>query len=389
MKDRIVTAVFILLLACSAALFLMPRDEASFKSENRTGAKLPGISDIQSGEFPSKFESFVDDNISFRSHITELSSFLNSSRGIEPPDGKLVYTQKDIGTKTVKKASLLVLDRRVMEVFNKDEEAEDAYISCLNKIALSVPDNVKLYSMLIPTALEFTDPVYRNIQSSQKRTIDHIYEALNPKFTTVDAYSTLANHSDEYIYFGTDHHWTMLGSYYGYSAFIKAAGTAPVSLSGFKKNTVESFFGPLSAEVDPGDIDPDTIEWWDTEEVNDIETVMYGFSNGKPQEYHAPLLDKEKEDYSLFLSSDHPLALIKNNSILNDRTLVIIKDSYANDFVPWLVNNYRRVVMIDPRGFEGSIADIVKDYNADELLVMNYIFTPTFTDYSDLLEEIM
>lgn len=389
MKNWLVSIVFILLTASSAAIMLMPRDEASFEAENRSAAELPNVSftDILSGKFASDFEKFVDDNISFRSEIMDLSEYVNSYKGITPPDGEIIYTQKDIGTQTVKKASLLLLDKQIKEVFTKDEEAELAYINCINSIAEAAPPDVNIYSMIVPTSLEFTEAVYRNIQSSQKKTIDYIYESLDPRIKKVDAYSVLQNHSDEYIYFGSDHHWTMLGSYYGYSAFMQAQGVAPASRESFQKNTIENFYGHLSAEVSKSKIEADTIEWWDTEEVNEISTQMYGFDNGNVIEYQSPLLDKKKTDYSLFLASDHPMAVITNNRILNDRTLVIIKDSYANVFVPWLVNNYRTIVMLDPRGFEGSVNDVLLQYNANDLLIMNYIFTTTFTDYSDLLEE--
>ena len=54
--------------------------------------------------------------------------------------------------------------------------------------------------------------------------IDYVYSKMGSNVHTVDAYSKLAAHIDEYIYFRTDHHWTQLGAYYAYTAFCEAAG---------------------------------------------------------------------------------------------------------------------------------------------------------------------
>lgn len=393
-KNVITTIVFLLLVLACTVMFALNPDTESFKKENRKAAEIPELSKntVYSGEFMSGFEKFVDDRISFRSYIMELSSYLNSSKGITPPDGKIIYAQKDIGTKTVKQASLLMLNKKVMEVFTSDSDAEKKYAQSVSKIADNAPDDVNVFSMIIPTQLEFTEPMYRNIQSSQKKTIEEINQNLSLKIIPVDAYSSLESHSDEYIYFGTDHHWTMLGAYYGYSAFMKVQATAPVNRQSFEKKTIKNFYGPLSSELDNADkeeLQPDTIEWWDTQAINEIRTHMYSYSNGVAEEYHAsPLLDETKEDYSVFLTADHPLAVIENDNLLNDRTLLIVKDSYANSFAPWLVNNYHNVILLDPRGFKGKINDIIEQYSVNDLLIMNYIFTPTFEDYSELLEEL-
>ena len=59
--------------------------------------------------------------------------------------------------------------------------------------------------------------------NSQKDMIDYCYSQLNGSIITVDAYSKLRAHTDEYIFFRTDHHWTQLGAYYAYTAFCEAA----------------------------------------------------------------------------------------------------------------------------------------------------------------------
>ena len=67
---------------------------------------------------------------------------------------------------------------------------------------------------------------------------------------------------------------------------------------------------------------------------------------------------------------------------------MIVKDSYANAFIPWLINDYKQIIVIDPRSFGGSFIDELNRYIPDKLLIVNYIFSSTFDDYCDILMDL-
>ena len=75
--------------------------------------------------------------------------------------------------------------------------------------------------------------------------IDFCYSQMDDKIITVDAYSKLRSHTDEYIYFRTDHHWTQLGAYYAYTAFCEAAGFEAVPLDAFETGRYDRFVGSM------------------------------------------------------------------------------------------------------------------------------------------------
>ena len=75
--------------------------------------------------------------------------------------------------------------------------------------------------------------------------IDLCYSKMAPNIVTVDAYAKLRNHTDEYIYFRTDHHWTQLGAYYAYTAFCEAAGFEAVPLEDFETGRYDNFVGSM------------------------------------------------------------------------------------------------------------------------------------------------
>ena len=122
MKNKIISFIFVLLMAASFVVWILPADTKSFEKENRKPAPLPKMTSttLKSGKFMTDFESYVNDSVGFRSCFNNLSTMAKSYFGLTPPEGRVVYTNKDIGTETVNKACLLLLNDRVMEVFSSN-----------------------------------------------------------------------------------------------------------------------------------------------------------------------------------------------------------------------------------------------------------------------------
>ena len=392
MKNKIILGVFVFFTALAVTVLLLPADLESVYSENRTPATMMPMTaqNVASGEWSANFEDYLGDNLGFRSELTAASEWIEGHRGIENKEfGKIISTSKDIGTSIVQKSSLLVLDNTIMEVFIQNREAEQKYIDTINYFAQKLPD-MKIYSMLIPTQLEFQEEMYANIGDSQRETIEYIYSSLDDRVVTVDAYSALGEHRDEYIYFRTDHHWTALGAYYGYRAFLEASGDSEfVEADDFTKNKVEKFTGYLFKQAQSPELAryPDVIEWYDTNYDGMISVENRSIKNGVTDIYDGMLFDTDKENYGLFMSGDQPLSVITNYRKDSGKTIVIMKDSYSNTFIPWLINNYKRIILVDPRTSEENLDDIIAEFNPDELMVMNYIFTTTIEDYCDMLKD--
>lgn len=390
MNGKPVIIVFLALLAASAALFFMPADDGSFERENRERTELPELTagSFFSGAFASEFDSYVNDNIAFRSELIAAGRAIDGKKGITPPDGRVVYTDKDIGTETVKKACMLIAGGKIMEVFARDDETAEIYAGAINHIAENIDTGINVYAALVPTQLEFAGRLYSSIQASQKDAIDDIYAMLDPRVKSVDIYSALENHTDEYIYYRSDHHWTMLGSYYGYGAFMRARGRAAAVISNFEKHDQGEFYGYLYEQNPDSGILKDSLEWYDTEKAAELTVEMESMREGKVNKYTSPMFDKTKHDYSFFFSADHPYTKITNKKVLNGETLLVIKDSFASNFVPWCVNDYSTIIMVDPRTYKGNLRDVFNGNDIDDVLVMNYIFTTSFEDYCEKLTEL-
>ncbi|MCD8390690.1 MAG: hypothetical protein LUD03_02480 [Firmicutes bacterium] len=385
MKYKIMSIVFALCLIAAFAAVMLGGGDVS--GENRAQSEMPELTleNIKSGEFADGVEAYLGDKIAFRSEMIDLSQKISEYKGVDVPEGKVILADVDMGTGEKKATNLLILDGAIMEMFSENRAAADKYAEALNILAENLGD-IKLYSMLVPTQLEFRDELYSNLQDSQKDEIDYIYSRTDSAVNAVDVYGALEARSGEYIYFRSDHHWTMLGAYYGYEALCAETGAQSVSIDDYEKRTINGFFGRLSAYAGTEEIKADTIEWYDVNERGNIDWSMTAYkSSGESYNYRSVLYDESRSDYDFFLGSDHAFARFTNSELPDGKTIIIICDSYANDFAPWLMNNYKNVILIDPRTYMGSLKDTISEYNPDEALVLNYIFTASFEDYCAVL----
>ncbi len=394
MRHYVLITIFCALLLASAAMVLaIPADTDSIAEENRTITELPSLTreNVTSGNFAAEFEQYVNDHVGFRGNLTLISAALSNSAGLDSNLGKIISMDKDVGTGTTNKTRLLIKDNTIMEVFKRDINAEDKYIEVINHYAEKLPEDINFYCALVPTQLEFEEPLYSNIENSQKKTIDYIYNHTDGRAKKIDIYAALEEHKDEYIYFRTDHHWTQLGAYYAYDAFGWAAKKERVNLDDFDKNSIYNFYGSLIKEAQGTSITrSDTIQWYDVDPDGDISLEMSGLYEGDVVSYEGTLYDKGMKtvSYNYFMGGDHAFSEITNPNCPDGGTLLLLKDSYANAFIPWVAQSYNKVLVVDPRSYWQSLDAIFEEYDVDDVFLMNYIFATTFEDYCDILMDI-
>ena len=392
---RIITVVLFIafLVAGFVTVVILPKDEAAAKQENRNLAQMPSVSfeRIKSGEFASEFETYLSDNVGYRSVFTNISSTYKNSKGVNKY-GKVVETKGDLGTGSTTKSRLLVIDDRVMEVYSADKEAQQEYIDMVDFYAQKLPASINMYSMIIPTQIDFM-PFYNTVGDSEKEAIDYFYSNFNPRVKNINVYDTLKEKFDnnEYVYFRTDHHWKALGAYYAYRKMGEDMGFTPMELSEFQKGEVPDFLGYLYSQAEATGLSQhkDTIEYYKNA-VNDIEfkCVTYSYIPGEEFLYHGKMFDPgQGTSYTMFLGGDQPYIEIDSQSP-NDRTLLMIKDSYSNALLPWLTCAYNKIIVIDARTFDQSITKVLNTTPIDDFLITNYIMGTNFRDYIKMCMDI-
>jgi hypothetical protein len=275
-----------------------------------------------------------------------------------------------------------------LELNIKNELALSHYASSLSKFAKQVDANVKVYSLLVPTQIEFVDnDQIKEMSYSQIEGIQRVNQELK-EVTPVNTYDLLKAHATEYLYFRTDHHWTQLGAYYGYLAFAETLGLDPVALDDMQHFTIDDYVGSLYRMTQNELLKnkPDSIEVYEPKTASKL---YYGVDAiGSPLSVIDIGYAQEDNKYAVFLNGDAAsLHIVSDTS--SDESIVIVKDSYANAFIPFLTPHFKDIYIIDPRIWEGNLNQLIRDKQIDHVLFLNYALINRYDSYSSVLEAIM
>ncbi len=262
-------------------------------------------------------------------------------------------------------------------LFGGNDKQGERYANLINYCKKSLGDSVNVYNLVVPTSVEFYLPKkYSKFSNSEKDEIDFIYSKLDDSVITVDAYSALEAHKDEYIYFRTDHHWSDLGAYYAYTAFCEAIGQTPPPLSDYTVKTKEEpYVGSLYGYTNNIILknNPDTFTYYMTKSEFTGESFYYDTlkSAGANPIYHE--YAKGSGMYGMFLGSDAVHVKITTKAGTG-RKIVMFKESYGNAFAPYLIDSFDEIYVIDIRYFGRNAIDYIKQVGATDVLFINNVF---------------
>jgi hypothetical protein len=298
--------------------------------------------------------------------------------------------------------SIIIVGDRAMEICFENQDVMTTYAETLNMYKEKMPQ-ARVINLVTPNGGEFYSPEeFHTGIHSQKNIIETTYSQINDSVITVDAYSELRKHTDEYIFFRTDHHWTQRGAYYAYVAFCKTLGLEPYTLDQFETGTIENFVGsmytftskyPQSAVLKNN---PDTLHYY--RPIRDFSSRIY--TDGTMNEstaYNGYVISSkvtQGNKYLAFISGDTPLMHIKTD-VGNGKKIIVIKESYGNAFVPFLVNHYEEIFVVDPRKYSGEgkpdldLPAFVADKAIDDVLVIDYPLVVSSKSYVAVLRNII
>lgn len=426
------TLFFVLPVFVMALICLFYPDHDVSKQENRTLAKFPEFSmqRLWSGEFARDFETYFSDQFPFRSAFVSLDKAYESAMTVKGGEGATLVAKtgdSDLGSgeslleregktpapdpnmvtvqvpkptaapvtvdeaNVQNKGSILIVGDRAVEIFGSYPGIGDEYVSIINTMKEKMP-NANVYSMVVPTSVEFYSPEqYHSLSSSQKDAIASMYDAMSPDVKKVDAYSYIAANADKYIYFRTDHHWTARGAYYGYMGFCREAGLAPVPIDKFSVQTVEGFVGTMYGYTQSQVLkdNPDTVEILSPPAVESCKsyttTVM---DDGVDSHVIYTKLEGTSNKYLAFLGGDHPLLHIVTGN-KNGKKIALVKDSFGNAFAPFLINHYEEIYVIDPRKIDMYLPYFVTQHEIDDVLIENYAFAVSNKTIKDGMKKLV
>ena len=252
---------------------------------------------------------------------------------------------------------------------------QDKYIKSVNDFAEDLDGIAKVYSMIPPTNGDFYCPEgFEDYNASQLKDIRYMEEGLSDKVTVVDCYTALSQHTDEDIYFRTDHHWQPLGAYYAAEQFAKAAGVPFLKLNddNFETFEIPDFIGSLYGTTGRAEMmDADTLVYYVPKNYYKDEFAgAYYYDVYYKDELKYPFFQKDqkgKNAYGVFMGGDQKIVRV-DTDVKNGRTLLVLKDSYGNAEIPFYFNSFEHIYVCDVRFFGLNAVDFIKEQGVTDVL---------------------
>ncbi len=355
--ESLIAKLFIGFLIIMIGCNLLTPDKKTSEKENRVLEQRPKItmSGLLTGSFMKQYEKYLADQFAGREFLRRVKTTLSRVGGSKKEQGVLIGKR----------------DQLFEEIVMPQPELLEKNIQSIQKF-VDTHEELTINMLLVPdaaTILEDQLPVFAAVED-QRAVFGRIKKTLGKSVNWIDAVKTLSKHSEEKIYYKTDHHWTSLGAFYTFVDAAPSLGIKEDVSSKYVSYPVSTNFnGTLAAksgakmrikeEIDiyvPQNTDNDLI-------VNHVEE-----QEKMATIYHADKL-KTRDQYGVFFGGNSSVIDIKTVS-QDKRRLLVIKDSYANCFVPFLAPYYREIVMVDPRYYSGNIEDILQTYKISDVLFL-------------------
>ena len=350
-QEQLVGIIFILILFLFLIInIIVPNKEKSVQ-ENRMLATKPKfrLSSLISGDYDEKFEAYMDDQFVGRDMWRKLKVTVDRICGSRLENG--VY----IG--------------RNGQLLEQIEVADENHLAANIKAIKSFSESQKkipVRMMLVPDAANVLNHSLPALAKPEDQTqmFSMVRKDLGDSVEWIDVSTELNKHKTEKIYYKTDHHWTTLGAFYAFQAAAPSLG-----IEGDLSGKSNSFNGMLASKSGVNLGEKEQIDIYvPTEEDTDLIIDYVDEGKRSTSLYDSSKL-KEKDQYTVFLGGNSSLLDIRTVSTSTKR-LLLVKDSFANSFIPFLTPYYREIVVVDPRYYSGTINDLMDSYRISEVLFL-------------------
>lgn len=324
------------------------------KRELQTRPEI-SITKVLDGRFQKKYESYLRDQFPGRDHWVSFQT-----------DMELFMGKNEIHNVYIGKNHYL-LEHYTEKEFDPQQISKN--LQALEKFVGKAKQNADVHVMMVPTkswVLREKLPAFAPHYKEQK-----FYDALQQKLEKEDVLISvepvLDAHKEEEIYYRTDHHWTTLGAWYAYEQYTKAGGGDLQRAQGKKKFRCISkdFYGTTYAKINYAR-QADKIEIY---EPADKLRVVYNMGEKKTKTLYDFSFLKTADQYSVFTGGNQAVLEI-TGGIKNGKTLLLIKDSFANSILPFLAEDYEKLVVVDLRQLNVSGDRLLEMFSPTDILIL-------------------
>lgn len=349
-------------------------------NEDTSDTDLIDGSDAPDSDTSDNYSSDTGDNSS--SDTPDVSDEPDVSN--EPDDDEEeepVFT--DIGDAELLPTGYIVYDGAAYSAVRYSSEYGRRYADVYNDYSELFP-HVRISVINHPgSAMNIVNPLVREMVADQGEVLDRMEACIYGDVNFVNLKDIFTEHRGEYLYFKSDFHWTQLGAYYAYCAFAESVGLTPTPLSSFEERIVtDSFHGR-------------TNEYAQDPRVDAFIDTVYAYMPRKRHTYtvynggmdiiaeYGNAIQTSIQNYSCFLTGDQPFAIINVPENNQSKTALVIKESSGNAFVPFLIEHYGNIIVVDPRHIHVDVRDLVPEYGIDDIIFFATASTSNRSGYCD------
>ena len=362
----VITICFIAFVVGISAAGFLQKDREFSPNENRYLAEAPEFSweDVLDGRFQEKLEEYLRDQIWGRDRWITVKTAVQKAAGNTDIGG--AYVGKD-GYDFEKIVPEDVDDSQVQRNIVAVQDYFDVAAGTISKDRLSF--------LLVPTSgLVMEDKLPKNARLfDQSAYIEQVQNAMQD-YNFVDVREELCAQSDAYIYYRTDHHWTTEGAYIAYEKWCETTGMTAASKESLEQNVVaEDFRGSLYSKILNMDSAYDSI-WIYTpagESMDAVNACKVTVDEKESGVIYDVTKLAEKDKYAFFFGGNYGQVHIEGSPQQETgRNLLVVKDSFANSFVPLILNQYDNIYMVDLRYYNGDMESYLSEHDITDVLVL-------------------
>lgn len=327
--------------------------------ENRKAAQFPALSveGILDGSWQSAFGNWMQDQFMLR------DQWINTQRAVD-----------EVAFQKVEEGGILLGKDRWMftKLFTVSEDTQkqlDKNVQAVSDFAAKYPGKVTFLlapsaSVIYPEELPAGAPMV-----DENAMLDDIFAQIGQTASVIDLRQPFTERKNEYLYFKTDHHWTPNGAYHAYEQFCTLKGLTPFDREAHTVQNVEDFQGTHYSATRLWNVENDTITYYPMDNPMTIFRVT-----GEAQ-YEAEktenLINTDKfatrDKYAAFLDGNNGYSVVEGNGT---GSILVVKDSYANSFIPYLTENYAKIGVVDFRNFKYGLDSTIEKEGYDEILIL-------------------
>jgi len=358
-KEYVISAVFVSFLA----VYMVSVFASGFSGDNMADSR-------------KKVSDSLTDEIFAKQPLLEFNGFVSRITGVKINSGDNTVSKID--------------DKYLTYVYDYMDTAYKAKQTLKFKYFLDNKD-IDFFMVMPPFKVDKKDKkLIESINDSTNKMADEFIHNIKDEVNVFDMRDIIEKSGKEYLdmFFIADHHWKpqtglafvpeiaeRLNKEYGFKIDVSVYNKENFNTKTYEKIMLGSQGRKVTrgyAELEDMDIITPKYDYDFEVEIPDKNIKLSGgfedvFIDKKQLEignYY------DKAPYTAYCYGDKPYIHIKNNSVTDDRRVLILKDSYSSVVVPYLAMQIREIDLIDLRYYDNNIRAFIEENKPDTVIMM-------------------